>query len=112
LIQEVEGFKPVWKSQSNLLGIVLTMVDYRSGRMRRTMDALRKRYGPTLFAIEIRTSDSLAEAPAAGKSIFDYKPRSTGALAYALLAEEFLMRDPTVDRIPAAFKKTVADRPR
>lgn len=74
------------------IGILLTMVDYRTKNTRKTVDELRGEQGSLVFAIEIRTNTRLAEAPAAGQTIFQYDPAATGAAAYKLLAEEFLLR--------------------
>ena len=76
----------------NLLGIVLTMVDYRTKVTRENVARMREEFGSAVFAVEIRTNIRLAEAPAAGKTIFEFDDSSTGADAYRLLAEEFLMR--------------------
>ena len=74
------------------LGIVLTMVDYRTRNMRETVDLVRSRFGSLVLAVEIRINVRLAEAPGAGQPILAYDPSSTGARAYGLLAEEFLYR--------------------
>jgi len=80
------------------LGILLTMVDYRTKLTRRSVDQLRQEYGRQLFAIEIRTNTRLAEAPEHGQTIFQYDPRATGAEAYRLLADEYLLRCAGVGR--------------
>ncbi len=54
------------------------------------VDKIRRRFGEKVFAVEVRTNVSLAEAPAFGQTIYQYKPYATGAKAYRLLAEEFL----------------------
>ncbi len=74
------------------IGVLLTMVDYRSKNTRQTVDQLRKEHGSLVFAIEIRVNTRLAEAPGAGQTIFQYDPDATGARAYKLLAEEYLLR--------------------
>src|SRR3954447_9528147 len=74
------------------LGLLLTMVDYRTKSPRRTVDELRAEHGNLIFAIEIRINTRLAEAPAAGQTIFQYDRHATGAEAYKLLAGEFLLR--------------------
>src|SRR5262249_44313831 len=74
------------------LGLLLTLVDYRSKATRRNVDEIRAEYGPLVFAIEIRVNTRLAEAPAPGQTIFQYAPKATGAHAYQLLAEESLLR--------------------
>ena len=74
------------------LGVLLTMVDYRSKATRQTVDALRGEYGRLVFAIEIRVNTRLAEAPAHGQAIFQYDAKAKGAEAYRLLADELLLR--------------------
>ncbi len=86
------------------LGIVLTMVDYRTRDTRENVALVRRRFGDLVFAVEIRINVRLAEAPSAGRPIRDYDPASTGARAYDLLAEELLYRaaDLRTPRQPAA----------
>jgi chromosome partitioning protein len=86
--------RAAWDQGSRIrpLGVLLTMVDYRIKSTRRTVDELRGEHGSLLFAIEIRINTRLAEAPAAGQTIFQYDPRAKGAEAYRLMAGEFLLR--------------------
>ena len=77
---------------TKLLGIVLTMVDYRTKTTRQNVARMREEFGSSVFAVEVRTNIRLAEAPAAGKTIFEFDDSSSGADAHRLLAEEFLMR--------------------
>lgn len=77
---------------TRLLGIVLTMVDYRTKTTRQNVARMREEFGNSVFAVEIRINIRLAEAPAAGQTIFEFDDSSTGADAYRLLSEEFLMR--------------------
>lgn len=74
------------------LGLLLTMVDYRTNVNRDNVTRIRGLYGSHVFAVEIRTNIRLAEAPEAGQTIFEYDSTCTGAKAYQLLAEEFMMR--------------------
>ncbi len=74
------------------LGLLLTLVDYRIKSTRLTVDELRAEHGSLVFAIEIRVNTRLAEAPAAGQTIFQYDRKAKGAMAYQLLAGEFVMR--------------------
>lgn len=80
------------------LGIVLTMVDYRTRTTHENVGRVRGRFGDLVFAVEIRINVRLAEAPSVGEPIFSFDPTSTGARAYELLAEEFLLRSRS--RIP------------
>jgi chromosome partitioning protein len=86
--------RAAWDQGSRVrpLGLLLTMVDYRTKSTRRTVDELRAEHGSQIFAIEIRINTRLAEAPAAGQTIFEYDRHAKGAEAYRLLAGEFLLR--------------------
>jgi chromosome partitioning protein len=77
---------------TRLLGILLTMVDYRTRATRDNVDQLRDEFGNEVLGVEIRTNIRLAEAPAVGQTIFEYDPASTGADAYYRMAEEYLVR--------------------
>ena len=80
------------------MGLLLTMVDYRTKLTRRSVDQIRVEYASQVFAIEVRTNTRLAEAPEQGMSIFQYDPRARGAEAYRLLADEYLLRAAEVAR--------------
>ncbi|HLX10713.1 MAG TPA: ParA family protein [Thermoanaerobaculia bacterium] len=84
------------------LGVLLTMVDYRTRATRVTVDQIRAELGSLVFAIEIRINTRLAEAPRAGQTIFQFDPTATGAIAYQLLAEELLLRCADSARQPPA----------
>lgn len=88
LVATAERMRLKLGEAARFLGIVLTVVDYRVNLTRANVSAIRQRFGDKVFAIEVRTNVRLAEAPAYGKSIFDYDPHATGATAYALLADE------------------------
>ena len=81
-----------------LAGILLTLVDYRSNETRRNVAALRGHYGRQVFGVEVRVNVRLAEAPAQGRTIFDYDPEATGARAYRLAAQEYRLRTAHLER--------------
>ena len=88
-------------ASSSPLGLLLSMVDYRSRLTRTSIDALRGQYGPMVFATEIRVNVRLAEAPAFGRTIFQHDPTATGSQLFDLLAEEFLLRTGAMGRAVA-----------
>ena len=79
-------------TKAQLLGLLLTLVDYRTRATREVIDLIRDHYKRGVFNTEIRTNTRLAEAPSFGQSIFQYDAASTGADAYRLLAREVLRR--------------------
>jgi chromosome partitioning protein len=89
-----------WDAQARIrpIGVLLTMVDYRNRITRQMVDRLRSELGSLVFALEIRVNTRLAEAPGHGQSIFQYDPQATGAAAYRLLADEFLLRVGELER--------------
>lgn len=92
LLWAAERIPAAYGVRPQLLGIVLTQVDYRTKVAKENVARIRERFGDSVFAVEIRTNVRLAEAPEAGKTIFEYDPKSKGAKAYRLLAAEMLMR--------------------
>jgi chromosome partitioning protein len=92
LIETVDRVRDTTLSVGTLLGIVLTMVDYRMKAAVEIMEMIRSHYKALVFNTEIRVNAKVAEAPSFGQSIFDYAPSSTAADAYQRLAGEFLQR--------------------
>ncbi len=84
------GFKNGCRSR--FLGVLLTMVDYRTRVHRQVIEKIRQEYGRQVFAVEVRVNVRLTEAPALGQTIFEYDDKCTGARAYDLVAEELLLR--------------------
>jgi chromosome partitioning protein len=76
----------------DLAGIVFTMYDSRKNLNREIIDKVTKHFGRLVFDTYIRSNVSLAEAPAQGKTIFEYKPGSRGAEDYLRLTTEILER--------------------
>jgi chromosome partitioning protein len=75
-------------------GILFTMTNLRTLHSREVMEVTRRVFGDRIrvFQAIVPSSVRFKEAPAAGKSILSYAPRSDGADAYRLLAQE-VMRD-------------------
>lgn len=77
---------------AELLGFLLTMVDYRNGTTGRLVDAMRSSWKDNVFKTEIRINVKLAEAPSEGRTIFEHAPKSSGAQTYRALAREVIQR--------------------
>ena len=73
-------------------GIVLTMFDRRNNLAQMVADDVRLHFKNLVFDTVIPRNIRITEAPSHGKPILMYDPRSSGAQAYASLAEEFLNR--------------------
>lgn len=92
LVQSVDRLRFRCQQGGQLLGILPTMVDYRTRLTHETLKEIREQFGRDVFAIAIRMNVRVAEAPSLGQTIFQYAPASTGAGAYRLAAEELLLR--------------------
>jgi chromosome partitioning protein len=85
-----------------LCGVVLTMYDKRNNLSDLVADDARGFFGEWVFETVIPRNVRLSEAPSHGVPVFEYDPKSAGALAYAQLAEELVRRDRTAKRKAAA----------
>lgn len=76
-----------------IAGILFTMTSSRTLHCKEVMEVTRRAFGDRIkvFDAIIPTSVRFKEAPAAGKSILTYAPRSDGADAYRLLTREVLL---------------------
>jgi chromosome partitioning protein len=73
-------------------GVFCTMFDASTNLSTTIEKEIRSRYGSLVFDTLIPKNTQLAEAPAFGKSIQEYRPKSPGAKAYAALAQEIRER--------------------
>ena len=90
--QGLELIKGNVKRATQLLGIVLTMVDHRTSMTGKIVAQVRRRYGRKVFSTEIPINVSLAEAPRHGYTILEYESWSAGGAAYRKLGGEVIRR--------------------
>ncbi|OGC44091.1 hypothetical protein A2400_00650, partial [candidate division WS6 bacterium RIFOXYB1_FULL_33_14] len=79
-------------SNLQLGGVILTMYDSRTKLSSSVVEDVRTFFKETAFESVVPRNVRLSEAPSYGKTIFQYDDKSTGALAYASLAKEFIKR--------------------
>lgn len=72
-------------------GVVFTMFDVRTNLSQQVVDSVKEYLKEKVYETIIPRNVRLAEAPSHGMSIFEYDPRSAGAIAYKKLAEEVTM---------------------
>ncbi len=106
LLASAQRLRQRFGHRPRFLGVVLTLVDYRSRATRDNVAALRRQLRERVFATEVRVNVRLAEAPALGRTIFQHDDNATGADAYRRLASEFLLRSEVVE--PPAPRTTAA----
>jgi chromosome partitioning protein len=74
-------------------GVLLTMFDARTNLAHQVVDEVRAFFGERVFATVIPRNVRLSEAPSFGLPVNLYAPKSSGAQAYAAVAEEVLARE-------------------
>ena len=76
----------------DILGIVLTLCDKRKTLHKDVVEVLKDNFPELVMDTIIRSNVDLASAPSHYSSIFDYAPKSKGAIDYEALGKEFLKR--------------------
>ncbi|MGI5897915.1 MAG: ParA family protein [Candidatus Dojkabacteria bacterium] len=84
----IKGINPVL----TVGGVVLTMYDSRTKLSENVVKDVKDFFGEVAFDTIVPRNVRLSEAPSYGQTIFQYDPKSTGALAYKKLASEFIKR--------------------
>ncbi|MBW2596923.1 MAG: ParA family protein [Deltaproteobacteria bacterium] len=92
LMAAVEKLKTGMGIDTELLGILFTMVGTGLKSAREIVDLVLEHYGEDVFKTRIRRNVSLGEAPSFGMNIFDYAPKAHGAEDYLMLADEVVER--------------------
>ncbi len=93
LIQTIERVRQSLFSDLSIRGVILTMYDSRTNLSTDVLKEVRRFFGSKVFQAVIPRSIRLAEAPSYGMPISVFSPDSTGAQAYAALAQELLESD-------------------
>ena len=96
LLSSVERVRVRLGTRGRLLGILLTMVEPVRTASAELREKLRAQYREHVFHTEIAVSRPLQNAPAQGKTIFQFAPRSRAADAFRRLSGEVLERWRTI----------------
>ena len=73
-------------------GVILTMYDSRTKLSESVVNDVLSFFGDVAFKSIVPRNVRLSEAPSHGKTILQYDDKSTGAIAYKKLAQEFISR--------------------
>ena len=92
LVRTIDAIKRSLNRTLKIEGIVLTMFDRRNNLSELVAADARSFFGRDVFDTVIPRNIRLSEAPSHGQPVATYDARSSGALAYAQLATEFLAR--------------------
>ncbi len=90
LLDTIDQVRSVYNAELKVGGVLICMHDNRKRLARAVTETIHAYFGDLVFDTVIRSNVALAEAPAEGKSIFEYAPKSSGAEDYAALVDEVL----------------------
>ncbi|MEG1528120.1 MAG: AAA family ATPase [Clostridia bacterium] len=74
-------------------GVILTMYDNRSIISKQVTSEIQKYFGQKVYDVPVPRNIKLVEAPSFGVPISQHAPHSSGAVAYELLAKQFIARE-------------------
>lgn len=94
LLNTIHLVKARLNDKLEIAGVVLTMFDTRTNLSKQVADEIKNYFQGKVFKNPIPRNVKLSEAPSFGKPILQYDPNSNGAVAYHLLAQEFLEKFP------------------
>lgn len=92
LLQTIDIVQKRLNENLEITGIIATRFDARKKLNNEVVDKIKEYFGEKVFPTLIRDNISLAEAPSFGKTIFEYKPDSYGAIDYLNLCRDILKR--------------------
>lgn len=92
LLQTIDIVQKRLNDSLIISGIIATRYDSRKKLNNEVVSKIKDYFGEKVFPTLIRDNISLAEAPSFGKTIFEYKPDSYGAIDYLNLCREILKR--------------------
>ena len=93
LIHTIDLVKDRLNNDLEIEGVVFTMYDARTNLSLQVVENVKENLQQNIYKPIIPRNVRLAEAPSYGQPITLYDPRSTGAEAYRLLAEEVINRE-------------------
>ncbi len=93
LVRTVKRVKSSFNKNLDIQGIVLTMHDKRNRLCGMVAEDARKCFGSKVYETIIPRNVRVSEAPSHGKPVLLYDLRCAGAMAYARLAREVILRE-------------------
>lgn len=92
LLNTVKKIRQLYNPTLQIVGILLTMYNGRLTLTNQVVSELRKYYQDLLFKVPISRTVRLSEAPSYGAPICYHDPYGKGALEYAAVAKELMLR--------------------
>jgi chromosome partitioning protein len=92
LLSVIQQVRQALNPNLNIVGVIMTMYDSRTGLSEQVKQELHKHFGTKVFKTVIPRNVRLAEAPSFGQTIAEHDKRSKGGKAYRTLAKELEKR--------------------
>ncbi len=92
LMNTVKKIRQLYNPKLQIVGILLTMYNGRLTLTTQVVAELKKYYEDKLFKVPISRTVRLSEAPGYGEPICYHDPYGKGALEYAAVSKELMMR--------------------
>ena len=92
LLNTVKRIKQLYNPSLQIVGILLTMYNGRLTLTGQVVAELKKYYADKLFKVPISRTVRISEAPGYGEPICYHDPYGKGALEYAAVAKELMLR--------------------
>lgn len=90
LLDTIDQVRAIYNPELVVGGVLICLHDSRRRLARAVAETIHSYFGDLVFKTVIRTNVALAEAPAQGKTIFEYAEKSSGAEDYQSLAREVM----------------------
>jgi chromosome partitioning protein len=92
LLETIEKVRSRPNPELELLGVLVTLFDKRTSLSKDVEAHIRQVFGKKAFKTKISRSVRLEESPAHRETIFEFAPKSSGAIEYLELSKEVLRR--------------------
>ena len=92
LVKTIRSVKKSFNKSLYIEGLLLTMFDKRNRLTHQVAAEISKHFKDQLFKTPIPRNVRLSESPSHGQTIFQYDRKSTGAVAYNKMVNEFIKR--------------------
>lgn len=92
LVSTIRSVKKSFNKSLYIEGLLLTMFDKRNRLTHQVAQEIGKHFKDQLFITVVPRNVRLSESPSHGKTIFQYDEKSTGAVAYGKVVNEFLKK--------------------
>lgn len=92
LLETIEKVRSRPNPELELLGVLVTLFDKRTSLSKDVETHIRQVFGAKAFTTKISRSVRLEESPAHRETIFEFAPKSSGAIEYLELSKEVLSR--------------------